>query len=256
MPRRRPQPPKTRPPGLPVGWHLTVYPEAREAVGVFRATSSFQERERVSPGQSRDPERSRRVASGRAKAKIRRCCVANGLNRLGTLTYEGEGCHDPVQLRADLADFFVRLRRLLDGGALPYLWVPEWHHTDHGLHAHFGVGQFVKRSLIEEAWGRGYVHIKLLGDLPVGSTAADEARRAAGYFAKYVGKDVDEDRLGSLHRYEVAEGFQPRSEKVYGRHLEDAAQLACELIGELPKKQSTSDSWPNWSGPTAVAMSW
>ena len=29
------------------------------------------------------------------------------------------------------------LRSALGGAALPYLWVPEWHKSGHGLHAHF-----------------------------------------------------------------------------------------------------------------------
>src|SRR5450756_1595543 len=52
---------------------------------------------------------------------------ANRLNRLGTLTYAGAGCHDPRQARADAGEFFRELREQLDGESLPYLWVPEWH---------------------------------------------------------------------------------------------------------------------------------
>jgi hypothetical protein len=32
---------------------------------------------------------------------------------------------------------------------------------------------------------------------------------AAGYLAKYVGKDLARKRESGLHRYEVAQGFQP-----------------------------------------------
>ena len=101
------------------------------------------------------------------------------MNRLGTLTFAGDGCHDPVELRGYLSDFFRALRLALGVSAFPYVWVPEWHPKGHGLHAHFAVGRFIKRSLIAEAWGHGFVHIKLLGDLPVGSTNLSEARRAA-----------------------------------------------------------------------------
>ena len=74
----------------------------------------------------------------------------------------------------------------LDGAAFPYAWVPERHKSDHGLHLHFAVGRFIRRSLIERSWGHGFVHIKLLGDLPVGTGTVEEARRAAGYLSKYV----------------------------------------------------------------------
>ena len=42
-----------------------------------------------------DPGRARAEAARRAAGKVRRYCAANRLNRLGTLTYRGEGCHDP-----------------------------------------------------------------------------------------------------------------------------------------------------------------
>ena len=97
----------------------------------------------------------------------------------------------------------------------PYLWVPEWHKTGHGLHLHFAVGRFVPRGMIERAWGHGFVHIKLLGGLPVGSGSFAESRKAAGYLSKYVAKSFDDDAEGvqrpkGLHRFDVAQGFKPR----------------------------------------------
>lgn len=108
-------------------------------------------------------------AARRARGKIRRYCTANRLNRFGTLTYAGGGNHDPVLLRQHLAAFFRAMRAGLGGEPLPYLWVPEWYKTDHGLHAHFAVGRFVPRSLIEQGQGHDFAHIELLGGLPVGS---------------------------------------------------------------------------------------
>ena len=58
------------------------------------------------------------------------------------------------------------------------LWVPQWHPGGHGLHVHFAVGRYVPRGLIERAWGHGFVHIKLLDGLPVGS--GDAGGGAAG----------------------------------------------------------------------------
>jgi len=72
------------------------------------------------------------------------------------------------------------------------VWVPEWHKSGHGLHVHFAVGRFIGRGKIEQAWGRGFVHIKLLGDLPAGSGSLQEARLAARYLSKYVTKTFDE----------------------------------------------------------------
>jgi len=67
--------------------------------------------------------------------------------------------------------FFRELRAGLAGERFPYLWVPQWHPGGHGLHAHFAVGRFVPRRLIERSWGHGFVHIKLLDGLPVGTGA-------------------------------------------------------------------------------------
>jgi hypothetical protein len=68
---------------------------------------------------------------------VRRYCAGNLLNRLGTLTYAGTGCHDAAQLRVHLGDFFRSLRTALGGRSLPlggrslpYVWVPEWHKTE------------------------------------------------------------------------------------------------------------------------------
>ena len=127
-------------------------------------------------GGGSDPERSQQEAARRARAKLRRYCAANRLNRFATLTYAGAGCFDP---RSDVAEFFRGLRRELGGDPLPYAWTSEWHPGGHGLHVHFAVGRYVGYRLIRGVWGRGRTHIKLIGDLPVGSGALAEARQAA-----------------------------------------------------------------------------
>ena len=111
------------------------------------------------------------------------------------------------------------------------MWVPEWHPGGHGLHLHFAVGRYVKHSLIKDAWGRGIVHIKLLGDLPVGSGALEEARLAARYLGKYAGKALDGERPTGLHRYEVGQGFKPQSVTVSGRTFDDVIGQASTLMG-------------------------
>ena len=184
-------------------WTLSLYPEAGEAGGCLRVPSAAESR-----GGPPDPERSLAEAARRARGMIRRYCAANRLNRLGTLTYAGKGCHDPVAVRSDVAAFFRRLRVDLGGEAFPYLWVPEWHPGGHGLHLHFAVGRFVRQSLIREAWGRGIVHIKLLGDLPVGSGTLEEARLAARYLGKYAGKAVEGGRPGGAAPLRGRAGIQ------------------------------------------------
>lgn len=237
------------------GWNLSLYPDAAEAGGCFVAST----RPVVTgvKGSAANPERARQEAARRARARVRRYCAANRLNRLGTLTYEPPGCHDPLVLREDVGRFFRRLRAGLGGDALPYLWVPEWHKTDHGQHVHFAVGRYVKQTLIEQAWGQGFVSIKRLGDVPVGTGALGEARRAAGYLSKYVTKSFDVRRVPGLHRFDVAQGFRPHKVVVHGVSCDDVIEQACaHFKGLWPDKVWRSSDVEDWQGPPAVWASW
>jgi hypothetical protein len=210
-------------------------------------------------GRGRAPElgRSRAEAARRAGTKVRRYVVANRLNRLGTLTYRGDGLFDQARLRVDLGEFFRGLREELGGQPLPYLWVPEWHPGGHGLHAHFAVARYVPRGVIESAWGRGFVSIKLLGDLPVGSGTLGEARLAARYLAKYVRKQIEDgERLAGLHRYEVAQGFQPGRELFQARTEAEVIEQASLAMGAPPAYVWRSSGVEGWHGPPACWLSW
>jgi hypothetical protein len=233
-------------------WLLSLYPDAGEGGGCL-----WVRRRLVASEGPPNAVRAADEAGRRARTKIRRYAAANRLNRLGTLTYRGEGCFDPARLRSDLGEFFRALRAGLDAGPLPYVWVPQWHPGGHGLHAHFAVGRFVPRKLIERSWGEGFVHIKLLDGLPVGSGAFAEARLAARYLARYVGRDVeDERRLAGLHRYEVAQGFQPAKIECYGPSAEDAIGSASRYMGSTPERIWLSSSVEGWRGPPICWAQW
>lgn len=234
------------------GWALTVYPEAGEAGGGFVGA-----RRRHSTGvrgQAEHPERAASEAARRARGQVRRYCASNRLNRLATLTY-AVGCNDVRQVREDVAVFFRRLRVATGGRQLPYLWVAEWHPGGHGLHVHFAVGRYIRKHVIRDAWGLGIVHIKLLGDLPVGSGPLDEARLSARYLGKYVSKTLD-GAVPGLHRYEVAEGFQPRRVRVEGRSLPDVLGQASTMFGAEPDRVWLSENEVEWHAPPAVWASW
>jgi hypothetical protein len=242
---------------LDAGWNFTLYPEAAEGGGSFR--SSFRRvPDFVSAGFAQDPERAAAEAGRRARATLRRYCTANRLNRLGTLTYRGDGCHDPLLVRDHLGEFFRSLRNEQGGDPFPYVWVPEWHKTGHGLHAHFAVGRFVRRGLIEQAWGHGFVHIKLLGNLPVGSGTLSESRIAAGYLSKYVAKTFADPsaRVLGLHRYDVAQGFKPSSVPLSGRSAADVIAQASDALGSAPSLEWSSSSVEDWQGPPAIWAQW
>lgn len=243
------------------GWLLSLWPTALEAGGSFRSSRPPQRTAPSPTGPPRDPDRAKTEAARRARATVRRYAASNRTNRLGTLTYAGQGCHDPLALRADVAAFFRGLRAGLGGRPMPYIWTAEKHKTksdgsSHGLHVHFAVSTYVPRRLIEQAWGRGFVHIKLLGDLPVGAGKVDEARAAARYLSKYIGKAFDDDRLPGLHRYEVAQGFQPVRELVIGRSADAVLAVASERIGAAPAVRWSSASSSGWQGPPSVWASW
>jgi hypothetical protein len=233
-------------------WLLNLYPGAAEAGGCLQTAGR--------PGERRDPferpdDRSATEAARRARGKVRRYCAANRLNRLGTVTYEGDGLHDSIALRRDVRRFFRALRAEL-GGAFPYLWAPEWHPGGHGLHVHFAVGRFVHYLTIRRAWGHGLIHIKLLGDLPTGSGSLGEARLAARYLSKYVSKELGEDAPVGLHRYEVAEGFGPKVTRLTGVSPADVLERASAIMGAEPERVWDSADEPSWDGPHAIWAQW
>jgi hypothetical protein len=116
------------------------------------------------------------------------------------------------------------------------------------------VGRFVPRGLIDSAWGHGFIKIRLHGDLPVGSGARAEARRSARYLAKYIDKTF---RAGSgLNRYDLAQGFQPKIEALFGRTEVEVMALAVERMGEPPAYVWRSLNQEGWRGPSAVWLSW
>ncbi|MFI2754083.1 hypothetical protein ACGIF2_11670 [Cellulomonas sp. P22] len=176
-------------------------------------------REYVAAVKAKDPDRAAAEAGRRARTALRRYCSTNRLNRLGMLTYAGYGCHDQVQVRADVGEFFRALRVRNGGRPFPYVWVPEWHTTGHGPHVHFAVGQFVPQRVIRETWGHGFVSIELIGDLPVGSGALAESRKAAACLSKYVTKAFTEttDRLPGRRLYDLAQEFKPTKISLHER---------------------------------------
>jgi hypothetical protein len=228
-----------------------LYPEAGEGGGCF-VSAGGAGRPGVGAG---DPDRAREEAARRARGKLRRYCAANRLNRFATLTY-ADACRDPVQLRHDVAAFFKELRGELGGAPVPYAWAPEWHPGGHGLHVHLALGRFVPRSRIAGAWPHGHFHIKLLGNLPVGSGSLGEARIAARYLAKYVAKSLDGERVPGLHRYEVAQGFQPEKVVLTARTELEVLGEASEVMGGPPGFVWRSSAVEGWRAPPACWAQW
>ncbi len=79
---------------------------------------------------------------------------------------------------------------------------------------------------------------------------------AAGYLAKYVGKAFDERRVPGLHRYDVAQGFQPDRVRLYGRTADEVLAVASERMRSEPARVWSSGEALDWQGPPAVWASW
>jgi hypothetical protein len=130
--------------GLLPGWSLTLYPGAGEAGGCLR--SPVVRRSEYAGGPAANPERARAEAGRRARARLRRYCAANRLNRLLTLTYGPPRCTDPRELRVHVGEFIRALRSRLGGKPMPYAWVPELHADGVHFHIHVAVGQYIARK--------------------------------------------------------------------------------------------------------------
>lgn len=236
-------------------WVLKLFGDAAEAGGSFQqAPQSRSNRNRGIRGEATDPERSAAIAARRAGTRLRRYVVANRLNRLGTLTY-AEACSDERQVRLDIGEFFRGLKSRT-GKTFPYLWVPEWHSKGHGLHLHFAVGRYVPRALIDESWGRGFVHIKLLGNVPIGQGSLGEARRAAAYLGKYLRKGFEAERTMNLRRFDAARGFTPKVELIVGRSADEVLEEASCRMERRPSYVWRSRDQEGWVGPSAIWATW
>ena len=125
------------------------------------------------------------------------------------------------------------------------------------LHVHFAADRFITRGALTNAWSHGFVHIKLIGDLPVGSGVRGEARRAGRYLAKYAAKDaVAGGQPAGLHRYEVGQGFQPPSMSIDAATADEALEWATLLMGGEPEYVWRSRDQEGWDRPPAIFASW
>ena len=118
------------------------------------------------------------------------------------------------------------------------------------------VGDYIRHGIIKQAWGRGFVGIKLIGDLGIGEGRLGEARKAAGYISKYVAKSIDDDRPAGLHRYDLAEGFQPTWTRVVGRSADEVFALASDMFNAEPSYRWSSAQVPDWRGGLAIWGQW
>lgn len=190
--------------GQQTRWSGRVFPTLGKAHGAKRTGSQVGDTPAI-PAQPTPPELNAARCARRARARIQRYALHNGLNRLITLTYGGDRCTDRAEAMADGAAFVRRLKAR--GFSGPYVMVPELHADGIHYHLHFAFGRFIPKPVLAEIWGKGFVDVRQLRARKQGLKAET---LAALYVAKYVAKSYGEGELApGVHRYEVAEGFQP-----------------------------------------------
>jgi hypothetical protein len=231
-------------------WRVRLIPDAAEAVVTRRVGGRGQHSFGGGPRLDQPDFDS---AGARAKRKVRRYCAANGLAYLWSATYRGDGTRDHQVVRVHVRALFRNLREVI-GEKYPYLWTTEWHPGGHGLHVHFAVGRFIDVETIGEAWGQGYVFVRGPNGAVSGATGRHHGRRVGRYVAKYVAKSPAAP--AGFHRYEVAQGFQPREVLLAASDLEAAVRLACEAMGGSPARHWDSAAEPNWMGSRTVWLGW
>jgi hypothetical protein len=235
----------------PGSWHVTVYPDAGEAVvscpGPPRRTG-------VEAGWS-DPDANRKRAGRRAVAMHRRYCAANRLDRQLTLTFAPPFCTDPIELRCHLSRFVRRLRHYQGGEPFAWLSVPEFHKDGVRLHAHMAVGFYIPKADLADLWGHGFVDVRKIRARR-STSDLDHARQAARYLSKYLGKAFDQSAFGR-HRYEVGQGFQPRKEQAtFGDDAEARTWAKEQMGGRKPGYMWSSKMVDDWAGPPTEVVFW
>jgi len=137
------------------------------------------------------------------------------------------------------------------------VWVRRVAPCGHGLHVDFLVGRSVRKSLIRAVWGRGVVDIRSRGMQRLGEGPAAESRRAARCVAKYVSKAAEDDRIPGLHRFVVAQGFQPKSAaSVRAPNELEAMAVASRVMHGAPSFHWRPFRESDWTGPMVVWMAW
>jgi hypothetical protein len=156
--------------------------------------------------------------------------------------------------------FIRRLRHSL-GEPFPYVWVLEPHKDGERLHAHLGLAQYVAKDRLAELWGHGFIDIRRIR-AKAGEGQRARAQKAAHYLSKYVGKTFDSPMAAGgarcgRHRYEVGQGFQPRSTGVLCATETDAwAWVNAQEGGAVPVFAWSSEDIDGWEGPPTRGVRW
>jgi hypothetical protein len=208
------------------------------------------------------------IANGRAGSRSRRYFVVNQLRYMWVLTF-AHGRYERREVMAEVASFVRRLRGLNHGERFPYWYSPELHPGGHGWHVNLFIPFRIEHALIEALWGHGFVWVTDFASAmrgpkgePLGlcRTPREGLRRAAHYGCKYAQKDWSPEHVGPAnHRYEIAQGFAPRSESVWVEWPDEGEGIVAELVpvsewNNVRRWDSNDD--PEWTRPPIRTWRW
>jgi hypothetical protein len=178
----------------------------------------------------RGDDRHVRDASVRARGKVRRYAVANGLSVFVTLTFAV--AVDRVVARVLVKKFLGRLRHRYFGDLFPWVFVVEGNGSDARVHVHALLPK-VSGAALRDAWPCGCTDV---ADL----RSRTEVRKAAHYIAK----DFDKVREPRSHRYEVAQGFAPEAIRSHTDSPEDGESAVIDWMGRQPDEVRRPEDGP------------
>ena len=181
-------------------------------------------------GQGVDPEENRRRALGRAKANITRACLSLACDRMLTGTYRENMTRKGLAFRQFHA--WVRLVKR----RYPNLkGVMVWERQERGAwHWHMAVEGFYDVDYLRKCWrrvaGEGTVNVAFKPD-----GKGNAYSKLANYLAKYLAKDVEQERSLGEHRYHNVGHWEVPGEviAVSVSNPTSSTLMACEIVYTL-----------------------
>lgn len=187
---------------------------------------------------------------------MRRYCVANGTDRMATLTFADEP--DVDGMWKAWKECARRLRRA-DVDLGPWACVPEWGELNGRKHLHVALSRFVPHGLLANAWGEGFVSINRLDKTKDGRPIPEEVRPviAASYVAGYCSMTAEE-RVLDRRRYSVARGYQPQKVTITDASTRQEARtwLDAASSGKPPRLRISSEDVDDYQGPPWDVLRW
>jgi hypothetical protein len=250
----------------PGTWSVTIFPDVGEATAAEIApVADTGESSWSMLDDDQRQELNIARAQRRARKNLRQYSVQNQLSVLYTLTYACTTCRNlegcvcglasqpasRAEVRGHVNRFMTRVRAAMGLGSFAYVYVVErGSRGTKRLHVHLLLRRGFDVNLLELWWQHGSVDESFRAS---GTTGRENARRAAAYAAKYVGKSLADDDPAWAHSYERAQGHNVRKVNVRCRDMWDGLKLAAGILGGLVEVSRSLD-WEDYYGPPAWSM--